>query len=96
MEEGADELDFVINYETFKKGSFAFIKDKILTCTQEVLNHNKTIKWIIEIAAFEEYQTITITQLIKETVLTHFDTSHASQIFIKTSTGFSFRNSMKN
>jgi deoxyribose-phosphate aldolase len=54
IENGADELDFVINYEAFKNGQEALLKEQILKCTSLCLSNKKTIKWIIEIAALSK------------------------------------------
>src|SRR6218665_296064 len=43
---GADDLDFVCNYEAFKNGEIDLIKKEILIGTQIALANNKTVKWI--------------------------------------------------
>ena len=49
--DGADDLDFVCNYEAFKKSEIALVKEEILKGTQLGLAHKKVVKWIIEVAA---------------------------------------------
>lgn len=85
---GADELDFVVNYEAFKQGKIKLVKEEVLQGTTLCLKHNKTVKWIIEIAALTSEEIVSITQLIKEIVLTNFDEIKAKKVFVKSSTGF--------
>ncbi len=84
----ADDLDFVLNYKAFLKGDLDLVKEEILKCTKLVVHHQKTIKWIIEIAALTNTQIISVTKLIREVVLANFDQKYASKVFIKSSTGF--------
>jgi len=44
--DGADDLDFVCNYEEFKKGNTLLLKEEILKCTEFAIQNNKVIKWI--------------------------------------------------
>ena len=48
IDDHADELDFVINYEAFKNGETGLIKKEIIACTKLGLSNKKTIKFIIE------------------------------------------------
>ena len=50
IEDGADDLDFVCNYEAFKKGNIDLVKNEILEGTKLGLSHHKIVKWIIEVA----------------------------------------------
>jgi len=34
IDDGADELDFVINYDTYLKGNIDLVKDEFVKCTQ--------------------------------------------------------------
>jgi len=52
--DGADELDFVIDYNAFKSGNLEKIKEEIESCTRLGLNFDKTVKWIIETAALSD------------------------------------------
>jgi deoxyribose-phosphate aldolase len=88
IEHNADDLDFVINYPAFLNGDVALVKEEVLTCTNLVLKNQKTIKWIIEIAALTDAQIITITQLIRDIVLDNFDTKDIDNVYVKSSTGF--------
>lgn len=86
--DGADELDFVCNYEAFKKGELDLVKEEIFKGTQLALEHNKIIKWIIEVAALTDKQIIQLSALIKNVVLTHFPEADYNAVFVKSSTGF--------
>ncbi|MEL1239542.1 deoxyribose-phosphate aldolase [Flavobacterium flavipallidum] len=88
IEDGADELDFVCNYVAFKNGEIDLVKEEILKGTQLVLEHNKIIKWIIEVAALTDKQIIQLSALIKNVVIAHFKEADYSSVFVKSSTGF--------
>lgn len=88
IEDGADDLDFVCNYEAFKEGSTDLVKEEILKCTQLALADNKTAKWIIEVTALTDKQIIQLSALIKNTIITHFKEESFSSVFVKSSTGF--------
>lgn len=88
IDNGADELDFVINYEAFKKGDFITVKEEVYEGTKICLENNKVAKWIIEIAALTDEQIISITSLIRNVVVSNFGHKDAENIFIKSSTGF--------
>lgn len=85
---GADDLDFVCNYEAFKNGEIDLVKNEILIGTQIGLAHNKTVKWIIEVAALTDKEIIQLSALIKNVVISHFDEEDFSSVFVKSSTGF--------
>lgn len=85
---GADDLDFVCNYEAFKNGEIDVVKNEILIGTQIGLAHNKTVKWIIEVAALTDKEIIQLSVLIKNVVISHFDEEDFSSVFVKSSTGF--------
>lgn len=84
----ADELDFVVNYEAFKRGETSEIKKEIIACTQLGLAHKKTIKFIIEVAALSNQQIIQISALIKNTIIANFKEDNYQNVFVKSSTGF--------
>lgn len=86
--DGVDELDFVVNYEAFKSGEIDLVKNEVLQGTKFGLNHNKTVKWIIEIAALNGAQIIQLTSLIKHVVVAHFKENEFENVFVKSSTGF--------
>lgn len=86
--DGADELDFVCNYNAFKTGAIDMVKEEILRATQLALAHNKIIKWIIEVAALTDKQIIQLSTLIKNVVIAHFKEADYAAVFVKSSTGF--------
>jgi deoxyribose-phosphate aldolase len=85
---GADDLDFVCNYVAFKAGDIALVKEEILKGTQLGLQHNKTVKWIIEVAALSDLQIAQLSALIKNVVVSNFKEDQYHSVFVKSSTGF--------
>ena len=55
IEDGADELDFVCNYQAFKNGNNTLVKEEILQGTQFAFANHKVVKWIIEVAALNPH-----------------------------------------
>lgn len=88
IESGADELDFVVNYEAFKEGKINLVKSEIFKASKLVLEAEKTIKWIIEVAALTNNEIEVITKLIKEVIVDNFGEKVATRVFVKSSTGF--------
>ena len=88
IQDGADELDFVCNYEAFKRGEVELVKNEVIECTRLALDNNKTVKWIIEVAALTNDQIIKISALIKNTVISNFKENYFNQVYVKSSTGF--------
>lgn len=86
--DGANELDFVANYNLFKQGEIDFIEQEVLSCTKYCLFENKTIKWIIESAALSDKEIISICNLIKNIVVSNFSKDDFNKVFLKSSTGF--------
>ncbi len=88
IDNGADDLDFVCNYQAFIEGDLETVKTEILLGTQLGLQHNKIVKWIIEVAALTEKQIILISSLIKKIVVSNFKDDLYHHVFVKSSTGF--------
>jgi deoxyribose-phosphate aldolase len=88
IEDGADELDYVINYTAYQAGQIDKVKKEILKGTQLGLEHHKIVKWIIEIAALTDAQIASLTKLITEIVTQNFEAAQFSKVFVKSSTGF--------
>ncbi|QYJ69387.1 deoxyribose-phosphate aldolase [Flavobacterium litorale] len=84
----ADELDFVVNYTAFKLGETTTVKNEVLACTQLGLQHEKVVKWIIEVAALTNQEIVRLTALIKNVVLSNFKEEQYQHVFVKSSTGF--------
>lgn len=88
INDGADDLDFVCNYEAFKNGNVDLVKEEVLKCTQLGLANNKVVKWIIEVAALNDTQIIQLSALIKNVVISNFKEDDYASVFVKSSTGF--------
>ena len=86
--DGADELDFVINFEAFKKGEVETVEKEVLECTRLGIAHGKVVKWIIEIAALSNEEIKSITELISNKAQEYFSSTERENIFVKSSTGF--------
>ncbi len=84
---GVDELDFVCDYNAFKRGAYDKFDNDIILCTKLVLSHNKTIKWIIETGALSKKEIRSVSIRIDKIATNNFSNSY-SKIFIKTSTGY--------
>ncbi|MSP84550.1 MAG: deoxyribose-phosphate aldolase [Flavobacteriaceae bacterium] len=83
-----DDLDFVCNYEAFKKGKIDSVKEEVLKCTQLGIQNHKVVKWIIEVAALNNQQIIQLSALIKNVVISNFKEENYASVFVKSSTGF--------
>ena len=88
IDNGVDDLDYVINYEAFKKGDLELVKNEVLLGTKLGLKNQKIVKWIIEIAALSNNQIVEITKLIRTIVVQNFDKKNYKNVFVKSSTGF--------
>ncbi|WP_419869931.1 deoxyribose-phosphate aldolase [Chryseobacterium sp. CT-SW4] len=88
IQDGADELDFVINYNAYLKGNIDLVKDEFERCTELCLKHDKIAKWIIEIAALTDAQIADITKKISQWAEEKFSDKDLPHIFVKSSTGF--------
>ena len=88
IENGVDELDYVVNYEAFKAGKINLVKSEVFKGTKIGLSHNKAVKWIIEIAALNNEEIVSLTQLIRNVVLEQFGEENAQNVYVKSSTGF--------
>lgn len=95
--DGADDLDFVCNYNAFMNGNIDLVKQEILACTRLCIENKKVIKWIIEIAALNDIQIVQLSSLIKNIVISNFKEQYYSTVFVKSSTGFyKTKNSLPN
>lgn len=88
IEDGADELDFVINYKAYLQGDLELVKNEFVKCTGLALVHHKIAKWIIEIAALTDAQIADLTRKIAEWAEESFSENDLPHIFVKSSTGF--------
>lgn len=87
ISDGADELDFVIDYKAFQKGEEERVREQVRGCTDSCLKNGKVAKWIIEIAALTDEEIAAITKLIREEVEQSFP-NDVEKVFVKSSTGF--------
>ncbi len=88
IEDGADELDFVSNYEAFINGDLDLVKSEVYNGTRLGIENHKVVKWIIEVAALTNDQIIQYSALIKNVVLSNFKEDCYQNVFVKSSTGF--------
>ncbi|UFH31214.1 deoxyribose-phosphate aldolase [Chryseobacterium sp. C-71] len=86
--DGADELDFVINYSEYLKGNLEYMKEEFLKCTQLCIQNEKVAKWIIEIAALTDEQIADLTKHVSNWAVENFHEDDLAKIFVKSSTGF--------
>lgn len=85
--DGAYDIDYVCDYNAFKRGKFDKFDQDIIQCTKIVLDNNGIVKWIIETGALSREEIRSISKRI--TVLTEKNFFNKSgQVFIKTSTGY--------
>lgn len=86
--DGADELDFVIDYNAFKSGNYEKVKEEVESCTRLCLNFDKTVKWIIETAALSDTEIAGISKFIRDIMIDKLKDVPTEKVFIKSSTGF--------
>jgi deoxyribose-phosphate aldolase len=87
IESGAYDIDYVCDYNAFKRGAFAKFDSDILEGTKIVLGNKKIVKWIIETGALSVDEIRNIAKRISTLVQSNFPKS-ANKVFIKTSTGY--------
>lgn len=86
--DGADELDFVVDYPMYKRGKVESVAEQVRACTELTLQAGKTAKWILETAALRDDEIEGLSELIRDVVLDNFGEAAAPRVFLKTSTGF--------
>ncbi len=59
-----------------------------MECTRFGLENNKVVKWIIEIAALNDHEIVQLSALVKNIVLSNFEETCYTRVFVKSSTGF--------
>ena len=84
---GADEIDYVADYNGFKQGLFEKFDDDIRSGTMLGFNNNKIVKWIIETGALSKEEIRNITIRISKIVRNSFPNFYEN-VYIKTSTGY--------
>ena len=88
IQNGVDELDYVVNYKAFKKGDLDTIWKEVTEGTAIGIDAGKVVKWIIESAALNNEEISELTQLISKIVIETVGEEKATNVFVKTSTGF--------
>ncbi len=88
INDGVDELDYVVNYEAFKKGEKDLVKKEVFEGSLLAIKNGKVAKWIIEVAALTPEQIAELTQLIRDVVVQTLGMEKAKNVFVKSSTGF--------
>lgn len=88
IKNGADELDFVVDYRAFLRGNRDKIMKEVSEGTAIGIGEGKVVKWIIESAALSEEEIIDLTSLIRDIVIETVGEQQAKNVFVKTSTGF--------
>lgn len=81
IEDGADEIDMVINIGQFKSGNYTYCNSEISTLSDICHKENVILKVIIETALLTDDEIVSASKLC----------SLANADFVKTSTGFSAR-----
>jgi len=87
IEKGAYDIDYVCDYNAFKRGAFAKFDSDIVAGTSLVLENKKIVKWIIETGALSVDEIRDIAKRIAKLVQSNFP-QNANKVFIKTSTGY--------
>ena len=88
IKNNVDELDFVVNYKAFKDGNLDIIKKEVCEGTKLGIDEDRVVKWIIESAALTSEQVGELTSLIRDIVVDCVGEQKATDVFVKTSTGF--------
>ena len=87
IKNGAFDIDFVCDYNAFKRGYFQKFDTDIIEGTKVCIENKRLAKWIIETGALSKEEIMKITQRIVGLVQKYFF-KNANDIFIKTSTGY--------
>ena len=84
---GAYDIDFVCDYNSFKRGSFVKFDADIIEGTKICVENKKITKWIIETGALSKDEIRNISKRITKLIQSHFP-AFVKNIYIKTSTGY--------
>jgi len=88
IEDGVDELDFVVDYKAFKNGDLDTVMKEVSEGTAIGIEDGLVVKWIIESAALNNQEITELTRLISKIVVETVGEQKARNVFVKTSTGF--------
>ena len=87
LKNGAQELDYVCDYNSFKMGELDSFDESILKCTKIGLEANAVVKWIVETGALSKSEIKSISKRLYDIILKNFP-DQISKVFVKTSTGY--------
>ena len=87
IDNGAHDIDFVCDYNAFKRGNFQKFDNDIIEGTKICVQRKRITKWIIETGALSREEIMKITKRIVSLVQDNFYES-TKNIYIKTSTGY--------
>ncbi len=85
--DGAYDIDYVCDYNAFKRGSFEKFDHDIVIGTKIIKAKDCIVKWIIETGALSRQEIRDISIRIVRIVQLHFS-DYSDKVFIKTSTGY--------
>ena len=87
IKNGAYDIDYVCDYNAFKRGGFEKFDHDILEGSKIALQNKRIVKWIIETGALSRDEIREIARRISEIIQVNFP-QNSSKVFIKTSTGY--------
>ena len=87
IKNGAYDIDYVCDYNAFKRGDFEKFNHDIVEGSKIALQSKRIVKWIIETGALSTDEIREIARRISEIIQVNFP-QNSSKIFIKTSTGY--------
>ncbi|MGY8917432.1 MAG: deoxyribose-phosphate aldolase [Flavobacteriales bacterium] len=87
IKNGAYDIDYVCDYNAFKRGDFEKFNHDIVEGSKIALQRKRIVKWIIETGALSTDEIREIARQISEIIQVNFP-QNSSKVFIKTSTGY--------
>lgn len=87
IKNGAYDIDYVCDYNAFKRGDFEKFNHDIVEGSKIALQSKRIVKWIIETGALSTDEIREIARQISEIIQVNFP-QNSSKVFIKTSTGY--------
>ena len=84
---GAFDIDFVCDYNSFKRGNYEKFDTDIFEGTKICFENRKIVKWIIETGALSKDEIRNISKRITNLIQSNFPT-FVKDVYIKTSTGY--------
>ena len=84
---GAFDIDFVCDYNSFKRGNYEKFDTDIVEGTKICFENKKIVKWIVETGALSRDEIRNISKRITKLIQSHFPT-FVKNVYIKTSTGY--------